>query len=201
MSIVKLQSLRKPLITLSGAAVIAAAAAVLLMVSATLGTVRAQSAGDLNDLEIAHVAYTADLIDIRYAHLALSKSKNPAVHAFAQTMIRDHSAVNDKALALLKMLNASAQDNFLSRQLNAQADQLVDVMSHLHGEEFDRRYAANELAYHKAVNGLVGGTFIPNIQNPEVKALFEQALVIFKVHEKHAAKMVASLKKVASLGR
>ncbi len=98
MSIVKQHSLRKPLIALGGAAVIAVAAAVLLLASATFGTVRAQSAGDLNDLEIAHVAYTADLIDIRYAHLALSKSKNPAVHAFAQTMIRDHSAVNDKAL-------------------------------------------------------------------------------------------------------
>ena len=40
----------------------------------------APSPADLNDLEIAHVAYTADLIDIRYAHLALAKSKNAKVH-------------------------------------------------------------------------------------------------------------------------
>ena len=168
-------------------------AAVAILVSATFGTAQAKSAGDLNDLEIAHVAYTADLIDIRYAHLALAISENAAVREFAQTMIRDHSAVNDRALALLKKLNASAQDNFLSQQLSAQATQLVDEMSHLHGAEFDRRYAANELGYHQAVNGLVGGTFIPNLQNPEVKALFEEALVIFKAHEKHAEKMVASL--------
>ncbi len=174
-------------------------AAAVILVSAAFGTAQAQSPGDLNDLEIAHVAYTADLIDIRYAHLALAISQNPAVREFAQTMIRDHSAVNDKALALLTKLNASAQDNFLSRQLNAQADQLVDEMSHLHGAEFDRRYAANELEYHHAVNGLVEGTFIPNLQNPEVKALFEEALVIFKAHEMHAEKMVASLKEVASL--
>ena len=32
----------------------------------------AQEVADLNDLEMAHVAYTADNIDIRYAHLALS---------------------------------------------------------------------------------------------------------------------------------
>ncbi len=166
-----------------------------MLVAATLGTAQAQSPGDLNDLEIAHVAYTADLIDIRYAHLALAISENPAVREFAQTMIRDHSAVNDKALALLTKLNASAQDNFLSRQLNAQADPLVDEMSHLHGAEFDRRYADNELGYHQAVNDLVEGNFIPNIQNPEVKALFEDALVIFKAHEKHAEKMVASLGK------
>lgn len=35
----------------------------------------AESPAELNDLEIAHVAYTADEIDIRYAHLALAISK------------------------------------------------------------------------------------------------------------------------------
>jgi len=61
-------------------------------------------------------------------------------------------------------------------------------MSQLTGAAFDRRYAENELAYHQAVNGLVAGTFIPNIEHPEVKALFETAIVIFKAHEKHAEK-------------
>ncbi len=169
-------------------------AAVAMLVSTTLGTAQAQSPGDLNDLEVAHVAYTADLIDIRYAHLALAISENPAVREFARTMIRDHSTVNDLALALLKKLNASAQDNFLSQQLNAQANPLVDEMSRLRGKAFDRRYADNELSYHQAVNGLVAGTFIPNLQNPEVKALFEQAIVIFTAHETHAEKMVDALK-------
>jgi len=80
----------------------------------------APSPADLNDLEIAHVAYTADVIDIRYAHLALAKSKNPEIHDFAKTMIRDHEAVNTQALALLEKLGAQAQDNFLSKQLNTQ---------------------------------------------------------------------------------
>ena len=130
------------------------------------------------------------MIDIRYAHLALAKSKNTAIHKFARTMIRDHSAVNKNALALLKKLNAAAQDNFLSRQLNTQADQLVQEMSQLSGADFDRRYAKNELGYHRAVNGLVEMTFIPNIENAEVKALFTAALEIFKAHEQHAENVV-----------
>jgi len=60
--------------------------------------VAADSPADLNDLEFAHVAYIADIIDIQYAHLALGISQNPAVREFAQTMIRDHEAVNDQAL-------------------------------------------------------------------------------------------------------
>ena len=170
---------------------ILAACAVSVGLMATAA--QAISPADLKDLEIAHVAYTADNIDIRYAHLALAKSKNPAVLEFARTMIRDHRAVNTKALALLKKLKASPKNNFLSRQLSGRSDQLIEEMSKLSGAAFDRRYAENELAYHRAVNKLIGGTFIPNIRNPKVKALFRQALVIFKAHERHAEKMVQSL--------
>ena len=157
------------------------------------GMARAESPAELNDLEIAHVAYTADIIDIRYAYLALALSDSPAIKEFAKTMIRDHTAVNDQALALLAKLGVNPQDNFLSRQLNKQAAQIIAELSQLSGEEFDLRYAENELGYHQAVNGLVNDAFIPNIDNPEVKALFEKASVIFKAHEKHAEKMVKSL--------
>jgi putative membrane protein len=167
--------------------------AALLLVSAFSVAAHAESPADLNDLEIAHVAYTADSIDIRYAHLALAISEDPVIREFAKTMIRDHEAVNEEALALVAMLDVAPQDNFLSRQLNGQAEQLVREMSRLSGAAFDRRYAENELAYHQAVNGLVEGTFIPNIEHPDVKALFEKAIVIFKAHEKHAEKMVAVL--------
>ena len=160
----------------------------------TTGCAQADSPADLNDLEIAHVAYTADNIDIRYAHLALAISENPAIHEFARTMIRDHEAVNAQALALLAKLEAQPQDNFLSQQLEVNADALVDEMSKLRGAAFDRRYAENELAYHKAVNDLVGNTFIPNIDHPEVKALFEAGLEIFLAHESHAEMMVKGLK-------
>ena len=147
----------------------------------------------LSDVEIAHVAYTADNLDIRYAHLALAKSKNPEVQKFAKTMIRDHEAVNEQALALLAKLGAEAKDNFLSQKLNEDGEAIITKFSALSGAEFDRAYAENELAYHKAVNGLVGDVFIPNIDNAEVKALFVEGLKIFKAHEKHAEMMVKAL--------
>ena len=169
-------------------------AAAALVISASAFSAKAQSPADLNDLQIAHVAYTADNIDIRYAHLALALSQNPDVRAFAKTMIRDHEAVNEQALALLKKLKANPQDNFLSKVLLKRSDKLVDEMSKLRGKAFDKRYAENELAYHKEVNELVAKTFIPNIDNAEVKTLFKAGLKIFQAHELHAEKMVAKLK-------
>lgn len=168
--------------------------AIVLAVIMYQGTAHAQSPAELNDLEIAHVAYVADNIDIRYAHLALAISQNAEVREFANTMIRDHEAVNEQALALLKKLDAQPQDNFLSKTLQINAEKLIDEMSKLRGIEFDKRYAVNELAYHRAVNDLVENAFIPNIENAEVKALFEAGLQIFKVHEGHANMMVGKLK-------
>ena len=164
--------------------------AAALSLAAFAGTANAQSPAELNDLEIAHVAYTADTIDIRYAHLALAISNNPAVLDFARTMIRDHTAVNEQALALLQKLNVGPEDTFLSRQLNEQAEQLIAEMSDLSGAAFDRRYAENELGYHKFVNGAVGTIFIPNAKNAELKALLKAGLKVFKVHQGHAEKMV-----------
>ncbi|HFB55007.1 MAG TPA: DUF4142 domain-containing protein [Hellea balneolensis] len=153
----------------------------------------ALSPADLNDLEIAHVAYTADTIDIRYANIALKRSSNPEIHAFANTMIRDHTAVNELALALLDKLGAQAQDNFLSQKLNADADVIAAKLNGLSGKEFDQYYAENELGYHKAVNGLIENSFIPNIENAEVKELFEAGLEIFTGHQAHADMMVKAL--------
>lgn len=168
-------------------------AALTISAAVSVLPAQAQSPADLNDLEIAHVAYTADNIDIRYAHLALAISEDPAVREFAQTMISDHTAVNEQALALLAKLNAQPQDNFLSKALEENADKLVDEMSKLRGADFDKRYAENELAYHMAVNDLVENTFIPNIDNGEVKALFVAGLEIFKAHQGHAEMMVGKL--------
>lgn len=154
------------------------------------GTALAESPAELNDLQIAHVAYTADNIDIRYAHLALAISQDQAVQEFAQTMIRDHTAVNEQSLALLEKLKAQPQDNFLSQSLQQNSEKLIDEMSKLRGRAFDRRYAENELNYHKAVNDLVENSFIPNIENDEVSALFKAGLKIFKAHQDHAAMMV-----------
>ena len=168
--------------------------ALSLAVTLAHGPAQAMPPAELNDLEIAHVAYTADNIDIRYAHLALAISTNPAIHEFANTMIRDHTAVNEQALALLEKLKAQPQDNFLSQDLLKGADKLVDEMSKLRGAAFDKRYAENELGYHKAVIDLVENAFIPNIENGEVKALFEAGLEIFKAHEGHAAMIVQKVK-------
>jgi putative membrane protein len=165
----------------------------LLAVAAAVMPATAQDPVDLNDLEMAHAAVTASNIDIAYAHLALAFSETPAIREFAQTMIRDHSAVNEQVFALARRLGVQAQDNAFSRGLLEQAAGVKDEMSRLRGPALDRFYIENEARYHQTVNGVVADAFIPNIDNPDVRSAFEGALTIFRGHQGHAERLVRSL--------
>lgn len=149
----------------------------------------------LNDMEIAHIAYTAGNIDISYAHLALAFSTDPAIREFAQTMIRDHTAVNEKALALLNKINATPMNNETSQQLMAGAEEFKRKLVQQRGKAFDQMYAKNELDYHQFVNKTVETQFIPAVQNTEFRQLLRSALRTFKLHEQHAERMNKMLMK------
>lgn len=158
------------------------------------GVSGAANAAGPTDPQIAHVAYTAGNIDIAAGKQALARSHNKAVRAFASEMVRDHKAVNDKALALVKKLHVTPEANPTSAALSNQAAVTMRRLSHLHGRTFDRAYAANEVAYHKTVNGALSDTLIPSAKNGELKSLLQTGLALFREHQTHAETLSANLK-------
>ena len=145
------------------------------------------------DPQIAHIAYTAGVIDIEAGKQALDKSQNTDVRAFAQRMIGDHTAVNDQALALVKKLNVTPEDNATSKSLSEAADAERKKLEGLSGAAFDKAYVDNEVAYHKAVDAAVKDTLIPSAQNAELKALLEKGLKLFEAHLAHAEQLAKEL--------
>lgn len=146
------------------------------------------------DPQIAHIAYTAGVIDIEAAKLAVSKSKNKEVSDFANDMIRDHEAVNEQALGLVKKLNVTPEDNATSKALTKAAADERAKLATLDGAAFDKAYVDNEVAYHKQVNGALETLLIPSAENAELKSLLETGLKIFQGHQQHAEHVAASLK-------
>jgi putative membrane protein len=147
-----------------------------------------------SDPQIAHIAYTAGQIDIDAAKQALAKSKNKDVRSFAEDMLRDHEAVNKQALDLVKKLNVKPEDNDTSRALSKAAADKKAQLEKLNGAEFDKAYAANEVAYHQTVNGALEKTLIPSANNGELKSLLQTGLKVFQGHQQHAEHVAAALK-------
>jgi putative membrane protein len=148
----------------------------------------------LTDPQIAHIAYTAGNLDIAAAKQAMSKASNKDVKAFAEDMVRDHEAVNKQALDLVKKLNVTPQDNDTSKALSKAAGDKLAELGKLSGAAYDKAYVANEVAYHKTVNGALETQLIPSASNPELKSLLQTGLKIFQGHQQHAEHVAAELK-------
>lgn len=165
--------------------------AALLLLS---GNAFAQGAAKPSDPQIAHIAYTAGVLDVEAGKQALAKSKNKDVRAFAEDMVRDHSAVNDQALALVKKLDVTPEDNDTSKALAKQAAAKRAELAKLDGAAFDKAYVANEVAYHKTVNGALETLLIPSASNAELKSLLQTGLKVFQGHQQHAEHIASTVK-------
>jgi putative membrane protein len=109
-------------------------------------------------------------------------------------MVRDHTAVNKQALALVKKLNVKPEDNDISRALTKQAAAKRAELAKLSGTAFDKAYVDNEVAYHKTVNGALESTLIPAENNSELKSLLQTGLKLFQGHQQHAEHVAADVK-------
>ena len=167
-------------------------------VVAAFTTVHAQTtpaAAAPNDAQIAQIVLTADTVDVDYGKLAVKKTKNAEVKAFAETMIRDHTAVNDKAAALAKKINLTPEASDTSKSLKSDGDKMLAKLKGMHGAEFDKAYIDNEVTYHTSVIGALNTVLLPNAKNAELKALLESGKPIFESHLEHAKTLQKSLNK------
>jgi putative membrane protein len=177
---------------LKSIAIIVTAAAV-----ATVTTAYAQTspAAPPNDAQIAMIAVVANGVDVDAGKLAAEKTSSKEVKDFAETMVRDHTAVNAKATALAKKLGVTPEESATSKGLKADGDKMLAKLKGMSGAEFDKAYVDNEVAYHDAVIGVVTKTLIPNTKNAELKSLLESAGPIFTSHLEHAKHLQQSLTK------
>lgn len=164
-----------------------------LALAATLEAQAAAPAPDLSDPEVAHVAVTANTLDIELAKFAQSRTQHAGVRQFAATMITDHTAVNAQAAALAGKLGVTPADNAVSKSLQAGANDARASLERLEGAAFDRAYMDREVGYHQAVLDALDTVLIPTTSNGELKALLEKVRPAIATHLEHARKIRAGL--------
>lgn len=173
---------------------LAAVVAPLAFVTVLYGQTPTPAAShNLSDPEVAHVAVTANSIDIDLAKFAQTRTRNTAVKQFAATMITDHSAVNAQAAALATKLGMTPADNAVSQSLQSGAKEARASLESLHGTAFDRAYIDREIAYHQAVLDAIDKVLIPTTENAELKNLLEAVRPAVAAHLAHAKQISGGL--------
>jgi putative membrane protein len=169
--------------------------AVALASSLFLATAYAQDKGGPSDPQIAGIVVAANQIDIDAGKLAKSSTKNKEVSDFAQSMITDHTAVNQQASALVKKLGVKPEDSATSKSLKDGAGKNIANLKSLKGAAFDKAYVDHEVVYHQAVLDAIDKVLIPNSKNAELKALITQVRPAIAAHLAHAKMIQSSLAK------
>lgn len=166
----------------------------LILPLAFTATLQAQSSSpNLSDAEVAHVAVTANSIDVDLGKLAQGRTHNDAVRQFASTMITDHTAVNQQAGTLAGRLGVTPMDNAVSQSLQAGAGEAKAAIEPLKDGAFDRAYMDREVAYHQAVLDALDGLLIPTTENAELKKLLTDVRPAIAAHLEHAKRVRNSL--------
>jgi putative membrane protein len=157
------------------------------------GSSRSATVFAVTDPQIAAIVVAANSVDIEAGKLAQSKTKNKKVREFADSMVRDHTAVNKAAVDLVTRLGVTPEENDTSRSLTASGEQTRARLNGLSGKAFDRAYIDNEVAYHKLVIDALDKTLIPDAQNAELKQTLISVRPSFIAHLQHAEQLQASL--------
>ena len=132
------------------------------------------------------MAVTANTIDAKLGELAKSRTRSPEVERFATMMVRDHTAVNERAAALAGKLGVKPKDNPVSQSLLAGAAEARAKVEPLQGADFDREYIAREIGYHQDVLDALDEVLIPTTENPELKQLLVEVRPAIAAHLTYA---------------
>lgn len=126
----------------------------------------------------------ADMAEVATGKLALSKSQNADVKAFAQQMIDDHGQALTKVQAL-----AQARGVTLPTDLDAKHKAMSAKLEKLSGDAFDKAYMSDAgVKDHKTVLAKLKAD-AKKIKDPDVKALADQHVPVVEQHLKSAEQM------------
>lgn len=125
--------------------------------------------------------------EIQLAHLALARSSNEQVQAFARQMIADHGAAN------VRIMNLAQQRN-LPLPIEASPEQARDFveLTNRSGAAFDRDYMDINVRNHRADVTLVSEQ-AQNATDPDIKALAQNLLPVLRAHLTRAMEILQQL--------
>lgn len=141
------------------------------------------------EAEILHVVMTVNNSEIEAAQLAKARSTDQEVISLANHIIKDHTAVNNRAMALAKRMNLEPDSNEISKSLQAGSATTMASLRNSQGEQFDQGYTEQQVKMHETVLRTIDNTLMPNAKNEELKALLRTSRTSVAAHLDHAKEL------------
>ena len=96
------------------------------------------------DAEFATKAAVGGMAEVEFGKIALTKTADPQIKAFADMMVKDHGKANEELMTL-----ATGKNITLPTALDEEHQKKFDELSKLSGKDFDKEYVKTMVDGHK----------------------------------------------------
>ncbi|MFT0858500.1 DUF4142 domain-containing protein [Ancylobacter sp. G4_0304] len=136
-------------------------------------------------------AAAANQFEINSSRLALLKSFNPKIRAFASKMVEDHTQIGKNFVAALAKADTGITP---PSGLGADLDAIMVKLRGTYGPAFEAEYVAAQTKGHQAAVGLFAG-YAKGGANPVMKSFAKATLPTIQMHLAMCYELAAALKK------
>jgi putative membrane protein len=147
----------------------------------------------LSDANVASIVNSANNGEIQEAQLVLQRSSNPAVREFAQRMIADHTASNQRLQAVLSDIGVAPAPMGLTQQLDNSESQTLQSLGDRTGADLDRTYIDHQITVHQWLIESIDSMLIPSASNDKLEDYLMDLRPTIVSHLEHARRIRASL--------
>jgi putative membrane protein len=187
---------RSPLALAGAAALLALAACAGRQKADTPAEAAEQAVGTMpSDPQILGILRAANDVDIAGGYQAERMARDAGVQSFGKAMVTDHAALNQQADELASRLGQVPEESETSKQLRENGDQALERRRSMAGDDFDRTYLDDEIAFHQALLKTIDEVLLPNADSPELKQLLETARPQIASHLAQAQRLKENLGK------
>lgn len=134
-----------------------------------------------NDQNFVSQVMQAGMGEVELSRLAMTKSTNPDIRAFAERMVADHSRADDELAALVQ-----GHDIDVPSTLDADHREIVDQVSAHSGTDFDTAYAKQMAADHAGAVMFFRNAAAANDLSPALANFASRAVPTIEEHAKAA---------------
>jgi putative membrane protein len=135
------------------------------------------------DTQFLAEAIRDGMAEVELSKTAAQKASSPEVKRFAERMVKDHAAANEKLMALARKHKIEAEGTYGTPPLETPEKEKAEKrdLSKLSGREFDRTYASGAVEDHEKAVGL----FREEAKNGKDKEVSELAASMLPTLEEH----------------
>lgn len=135
-----------------------------------------QSSAKMTDQQFVEDAANGGMMEVAVGHLAQQKSSNDAVKQFGEKLVQDHTKANDQ----LKEA-ASKAGITVPATLDSKRQAMVDKLSKLFGDKFDKAFAKDAVKDHEKDIKLFKKE-AEDATNPSIKEFASSTLPVLQEH-------------------